>query len=264
MQDEELFYKLILSLLKEKMQRVSRRPAIDIETRFSVTLLYFAQGCNVQVLGWAYKLGISTVRKIIYETCEALCTELGPIYVSTPNVTEFEKIANDFYLKTGLPNCVGAIDDKHIYMYCPRRSGSLYFNYKQRFSITLLAVCDADYTFTYVDVGAFGCQSDGGIFSRTAFGKEILNGTLEMPPDRPLPNTSINFQRYFVADNAFSLKRNLMRPFPGHFLPTDKEIFNRALSQARVYIENAFVVLANRWRVLHTCMQILRTLVKLC
>ncbi|XP_017470323.1 PREDICTED: uncharacterized protein LOC108362015, partial [Rhagoletis zephyria] len=209
-------------------------------------LLYLAQGFNVQVLAWAYKLGISTVRKIIYETCDALWVELGSIYVSPPNVTELRKIADDFFIKTGMPNCVGAIDGKHINMFRPRKSGSLYFNYKKRFSITLLAACDANYVFTYVDVGSFGSQSDGGIFSRTAFGKKILDGTLEVPPDRPLPHTSINFPYYFVADNAFPLKKNLMRPFPGHFLSPDKTAFNKALSKARVHIENAFGILANR------------------
>lgn len=37
----------------------------------------------------------------------------------------------------------------------------------------MLAICDADYNFTYVNVGAAGSESDGGIFRRCEFGKQV-------------------------------------------------------------------------------------------
>lgn len=115
-----------------------------------------------------------------------------------------------------------------------------------------MGVCDANYAFTYVDVGALGSQSDGGVLSRSAFGKQLLNETLEVPGCADLPGTCINFPHYFVGDSAFPLKNNLMRPYPGHHLTPDKDKFNTLLSKARVHIENAFGILASRWRVLHT------------
>ncbi|XP_065355929.1 uncharacterized protein LOC135950314 [Calliphora vicina] len=115
-----------------------------------------------------------------------------------------------------------------------------------------MAACDANYVFTYVYIGALGSQSDGGVLARSDFGKKLLSNTLEVPCDANLPGTSINCPYYFVGDNAFPLKDNLMRPFPGHSLPQDKDKFNTMLSKARVHIENAFGILANRWRVLHT------------
>ncbi|XP_017492643.1 PREDICTED: uncharacterized protein LOC108380760 [Rhagoletis zephyria] len=227
--DEEHFFKatrinvssfnLLLSLLKERMERFSNRKAVDPETRLAVTLIFLAQGCNFHVISWAYKLGISTVRKIIYETCDAIWGELQVVYLSPPNVSELKAIANKFYVKTGMPNYLGAIDGKHIRIVSPRNSGSLYYNYKKTFSIVLMAACDANYVFTYVDVGALGSQSDGGVLSRSAFGRKLLNGTLEVPCDTNLPGTSTNFPYYYVGDSAFPLKQNLMRPFPGRNLP---------------------------------------------
>lgn len=172
--------------------------------------------------------------------------------MSPPNVAEFKTISEKFFVKTGMPNCLGAVDGKHIRIVCPNKSGSLYYNYKKTFSIVLLAACDANYVFTYVDVGALGSQSDGGVLARSEFGKRLLNGSLEVPRSANLPGTYMDFPYYFVGDSAFPLKNNLMRPFPGHNLPEDKDKFNTMLSKARVHIENAFGILANRWRILHT------------
>ena len=46
----------------------------------------------------------------------------------------------------------------------PRNSDSYYYNYKNSFSIVLLALVDADYKFLFVDVGCNGRISDRGVY----------------------------------------------------------------------------------------------------
>lgn len=67
---------------------------------------------------------------------------------------EWLQIANNFDNKWNFPMCLGAFDGEHINFRPPRSAGSHYYNYKGHHSIVLLAVCDANYKFTYVDVGA--------------------------------------------------------------------------------------------------------------
>ena len=96
---------------------------------------------------------------------------------------------------------------------------------------------------------SFRC-ADGGVFADTDLKRAIEDGTLGIPDDAPLPNDSEPVPFAIVADEAFPLKTWLMKPYPQRGLSHDERIYNYRLCRARRIVENAFGVLANRWRVL--------------
>jgi len=58
--------------------------------------------------------------------------------------------------KWQFPNCLEAIDRRHMRVQAFPNSGSAFYNYKQFFSMILLATCDAAYKFTWIDIGQYG------------------------------------------------------------------------------------------------------------
>ncbi|XP_065361951.1 uncharacterized protein LOC135955532 [Calliphora vicina] len=119
-----------------------------------------------------------------------------------------------------------------------------------------MAVCDAKYPFIAASVGSYDSQSDGGIFRMCPFGESVLNNEVPVPLSKPLSVTSTSqFPHYFIGDAAFPLRSNLMRPYPGTNLDRTKTVFNYRLSRARRVIENAFGILAARWRILLTTLE---------
>ncbi|KAJ8359016.1 hypothetical protein SKAU_G00155410 [Synaphobranchus kaupii] len=220
---------------------------VDASQRLAVTLRYLATGISQQALAASDKLGRMTVCNIVQEVCEAIWTALESEFVAFPSEAQWKTIAEDFWRLWDFPFCLGAIDGKHVRIRV--HSGSDYFNYKGYCSIILMAACDARYRFTYVDVGAFGRESDGGVFSRSAFGSQLINGELPLPAPAVLPGSQTMSPYVFLGDEAFPLRMNLMRPYPGSNLSMDKKIYNYRQARARRVVENGFGIMASCFRI---------------
>ena len=128
-----------------------------------------------------------------------------------------------------------ALKNKH-----PPGFGSNYYNYKGDFSVVLLALVNANTEFIYIDVGTNGRISDGGVWGKSTFKAALESENLNIPKCGALPISDILVPYVIVADDAFPLGINIMKPYPGQNLTPEKRIFNYRLSRARRVSENAF------------------------
>ena len=60
----------------------------------------------------------------------------------------------------------------------------------------------------------------------------------------------------FVGDETFSLRADFMKPYPQKELNRERRIFNYRLSRARRIVENVFGILASKFRVFHTAINL--------
>ncbi|GFW79609.1 protein ALP1-like [Trichonephila clavipes] len=118
--------------------------------------------------------------------------------------------------------------------------------------IVLLALVDANLKFLYVDVGTNGRVSDGGVWGKSKLRQAITNGDINIPEAAALPGSASKLPFVIVADDAFPLMPNIMKPYPGSNLSKECLVFNYRLSRARRVSENAFGILAARFRVFGT------------
>lgn len=222
-----------------------------------ITLRFLATGNSYQSLEFSFRVAHNTISVLVPEVCTAIFEEYKDEHFTLPqDQDEWRQVAAKFSDKWNFQHCLGAIDGKHIEMKKPKKSGSLYYNYKGYFSIVLLAVADADYKFIWCSVGAPGSASDAGVFNGTRLRPALEEGRLPLPDPDPLTRDDQETPYFLIGDDAFPLRTWLMKPYGGKDITHMQRVFNYRLSRARRVVENAFGILANRWRCLLTCLQL--------
>ena len=220
------------------------RATISPSQRLVVTIRCLATGDSQQSQSSNFRLGRSTVCGIIRETCKGIWDALNEKFLMAPKkADEWNTIADEFQNEWDFPHCLGALDGKHIAMQS-NNAGSEYFNYKHFHSMVLLAVWDAKYCFTLVDIGGFVRENDAGLFSESNFRRALVENKLDLPKATDVKGHMLPC--VIVADEIFPLKPWMMKPYGGKGIPEDSRVFNYRLSRAR---QNAFGILSAKWRI---------------
>ena len=246
----------------KKMSTVMRK-ALPVEEKLAVTLRFLATGESYESLQYQFRIHRTTIALFVPVVCRQIYECLKDHYLKLPDTEEqWKKIASSTQERWQFPNCIGAADGKHVSILHPTSSGSEFYNYKGFYSIVLLALVDHDYQFLYVDVGCQGRISDGGVYRHSSFYSALVSGSLNFPEPEPLPKSDDPAWEFdqsdepvpylFVADDAFPLSENCMKPYPQSNLTDRKRIFNYRLSRMRRISENVFGIWSNRFRVFTT------------
>ncbi|XP_054720872.1 uncharacterized protein LOC129230496 [Uloborus diversus] len=243
---EYLLVKVEPLIVKENTVMREAIPAGEI---LAITLRYLATGETQSSIAFNFRVAQNTISGIIPVVCKAITQVLKEEMRVPKTREEWLKISEEFFMQWNFPNCIGALDGKHIKIAPPPNSGSTYWNYKHFNSIVLLALIDANMKFLFVDVGTNGRISDGGVYNKCTLKKYIEGHKLNIPAGQFLPSTNVPAPFVIVADDAFPFEENILKPYKGTPLTEEMIIFNYRLSRARRVTENAFGILANRFRV---------------
>ena len=127
----------------------------------------------------------------------------------------------------------------------------MYYNCKHYYSIVLQGLADARYRFIAIDVGAYGKQSDGGIFRHSSLYQFLSSNNFNMPNAKKLPLSDVERSFVILGDEAYPLLIYLRRPYPRRQLTESRRLFNYCLSRGRRVVEIAFRILVREWRILN-------------
>ena len=149
------------------------------------------------------------------------------------------------------PSCFGAIDGCHLPIKCPpggQESAKEYHNFKNFYSIVLMAIVGSDYQFLWASCGIPGNTHDSSIFQATTLYKKITEGSIipqigNFETERPV-------YPMIVGNSAFPFRPWLLKPYTNATLDPDQRSFNYRLSHARMVTEGAYGQLKGRWRLL--------------
>ena len=87
------------------------------------------------------------------------------------------------------------------------------------------------------------------MFGESTLKKALVSNSLDLPSPRKISSIVKEVTDHIVRDDAFPLTMQIMKPYPHRNLQKMQRIFNYRLSPARRVVENAFGILAHRWRV---------------
>lgn len=182
----------LLGLVYDRLVHApTHRSPISPAERLAITLRFLASPGTLGSVAISYRMHKSTLSGILKETLPAIWECLSPVVLKAPTPEQREAIRQEFEQKWNFPDAIDSIDGKH---------------YKKFYSLILIAVVDARYRFTLVDIGAAGHQSDGGVLKESNIGKALTANTLGIPAvQRPAPPLCL------LGDEAFPLKTYLMR-----------------------------------------------------
>lgn len=203
------------------------------------TLWYLGNKCTFREIAEQFGYSESVVHKCV-ETCIKIICSFTDRFIKWPNYDEQIDVERKFRNVANLPGDIGSCDGSHILIKAPIAQQASYINRTAKHSVNLLAVCNSDKQFTFIQAGFPGSAHDSRVLKSTI----LYNKMVQNPASLFLSQS-----HHIIGDSAFPNSRYLLVPYKdyGNLNPQQKK-YNTKLSQTRCIIENAFGFLKGRFR----------------
>uniref|UniRef100_A0A3B3R9Y3 DDE Tnp4 domain-containing protein n=1 Tax=Paramormyrops kingsleyae TaxID=1676925 RepID=A0A3B3R9Y3_9TELE len=215
----------------------------------AIALWKLATNTELRLVPHLFGVGISTVWKCTHEFCRAANKVLLPELMPFPNIHKLAEMATFFEQRFRLPQCISAIDGKHIHIISPTDYHTEYFNWKGWHSIVLQGVVDGRGLFWHVSAGYPGSMHDARVLHVSELWDRVEQGLLFPNQTKNIAGQDVGF--YVLGDAANPLQNWLLKPFPDTGSVTaEQRTHNFKISRTRCVVEKAFGRLKGRWRCL--------------
>ncbi|XP_050547894.1 uncharacterized protein LOC126909504 [Daktulosphaira vitifoliae] len=121
-------FNFLLSLVEEKLTLPPNnriKNPISPAEKLAVTLRYLATGESLRSLAFAFRISHNYLSIIIKKTLAELKIKLVSIFLPDSKNIDYKQKSAEFSYKSNFPNCILAIDGKHVRIRSSSSSGSL-------------------------------------------------------------------------------------------------------------------------------------------
>ncbi|XP_077516512.1 uncharacterized protein LOC144126289 [Amblyomma americanum] len=126
----EMFDTLLSFVTDDLTRQYVMREPLEPGEWLAITLSYLATGQDIKDIGLACRVGIEKARVTIHFCCRIIWARLKDQFMKVPSAGDWVEISEGFKKQWQFPNCLGAVDGKHVAIMAPANTGSAYFNYK--------------------------------------------------------------------------------------------------------------------------------------
>ncbi|GFS31286.1 putative nuclease HARBI1 [Trichonephila inaurata madagascariensis] len=134
----------ICDRLKPQIKKHFIRKNIFVERRVAVTLVKLGSSGELRTVANLFVIARCTACIIVREVCTALCTTFK---ITFPTQSDSDARATEFFDRSALPGCCGALDGCHIPIKTPSLNTKDYLCRKQFHRLILQAVVDGKFSF---------------------------------------------------------------------------------------------------------------------
>ncbi|KAL5239379.1 hypothetical protein ACI65C_006789 [Semiaphis heraclei] len=184
-----------------------------------------------------FRMNRGTLHKIYRPIVSRVVSE-APRYIQWTTNEKKDEIKDEFFVASGYPGIVGAIDGCYIQIKQPCGDKRYrYVNRKKDYAVIIQGVWHIikSYWTSNVHIGKVGSMHDARVFRRS----ELSNS---------LPRL-LSPDEHIVGDSAYLISPHMMVPYKDNGVLTEKQkSHNNKLSKGRVKIENTWAQLKGKWR----------------
>lgn len=216
--------------------------------RQAIFLDWLATGSTYNNLGHKYDISKGAISEIIHSYVSHFRETLVREQIRLPCDEELQQVMKEFESLCHLPGVCGALDGTFVEIAKPSEHGNMYWCYKHKYAITVMAVVDGRGRFSWVDAGKYGSAGDAAVWAASSLRRHLYAGTVYEA--EPLLVDGYPVKPYLVADSAFALHARVMKCFMGDNLTFREYCLNYCLIRTRRVVEQAFGRWKGRFRVL--------------